>query len=83
MADLVPEVPEDRPVRLVHQVPTPLALGVVGLGDVDRDHPVIVPGQHGDRPGVPGSASARNSKARPPRGSSCLFAIGRSSSSRL
>ena len=43
---LVPHVSEQRPIRLAHRRPPPLALGVVGLGDVDGDDAVGVPGQH-------------------------------------
>ena len=50
MADLVAEVAQECPVRLVHLNSPRLALGIVGLGDVDGDHPVQVPGRDGDCP---------------------------------
>ncbi len=46
MADLVAEVPEQRPIGLVHGQSDPLALGVVRLLDVQRDESVRVPGHH-------------------------------------
>ena len=46
MRDLVAEMAEQRAVGLAHLVPAPLALGVVGLGEVDGDEPVVVAGQH-------------------------------------
>ena len=45
----MPEVAQERPVILLQRVPPPLALGVVGLGHIDGDHPVGVPGQDGGR----------------------------------
>ena len=74
MADLVAEVAQEGPVRLVHLVPPLLALGVVGLGHVDGDHPVRCPVSTGTAPGVPGSGSARNSNARPRSG---ILGLGR------
>ena len=47
MPDLVPEVAEQGPVILAEQHPPPLALDVVGLGDVHRDEAVEVARQHG------------------------------------
>ena len=46
MADLVAQVAEQGPVGLAELDPAPLALGRVGLGDVDGDQPVVVAGQH-------------------------------------
>ena len=46
MADLVAEMAEQRAVRLVQLVAAALALGVVGLGEVQRDDAVVVAGQH-------------------------------------
>src|SRR5271157_6421884 len=39
MADLVPEVAQECPVRLAQPQSPRLALGIVGLGHVDGDHP--------------------------------------------
>ena len=46
MPDLVPEMPEQRAIGLVHRHPQLLAMHVVALGEVDRDHPVVVAGHH-------------------------------------
>ena len=51
VAALVPHVSEQRPIRLAHRCPAPLALGIVGFGDVDGDDAVSVPGQQGWAPG--------------------------------
>ena len=37
---------EQRAVGLSHLMSSPLALGVVGLGEVDGDEPVVVAGEH-------------------------------------
>ena len=50
MADLVPKVAQECPVRLVHPQSPRLALGIVGLGHVDGDDSVQVSGRGGDRP---------------------------------
>ena len=44
MADLVPEVPEQGAVGLVHRDPQLLAVHVVALGQVQGDHAVVVAG---------------------------------------
>ncbi len=46
MPDLVAEVAEQRPVRLVHRHSQLLAVHVVALGEVQRDHAVLVTGEH-------------------------------------
>ena len=46
VADLVAQVAEQRPVGLAELQPPPLALGGIGLGDVDGDQPVVVAGHH-------------------------------------
>jgi len=46
VADLVPEVPEQGAVGLVHRHPQLLAVHVVALGQVQRDHPFVVAGDH-------------------------------------
>ena len=46
MADLVAEVAEQGPVRLVHFKPAPFALDVVGFGQRDRDQAMVVAGHH-------------------------------------
>ena len=40
VTDLMAKVPEERAVRLRHVLARALALGVVGLGDVDGDQPL-------------------------------------------
>src|SRR4249920_2394601 len=44
MADLVPKVPQNSPVRLVHARPQRLAMGVVALRQVKGDDPVLIAG---------------------------------------
>ena len=84
MADLVPEVAQERAVILFEGVPPPLAvLGVVGLGHIDGDHPVGMPGSGRAlhrRIGV-GIGEELERQAR--FGSSDLLAKGRSKQSRL
>ena len=46
MADLVAEVTEQRAVRLAHHHADFFAHGVVGLGDIERDQPVVVAGEN-------------------------------------
>src|ERR1700722_3466314 len=45
MADLVPKVAQQRAVRLLEVHPAPLALKVVGLGDVHRNKARVMSGQ--------------------------------------
>jgi hypothetical protein len=52
VADLVAEVAEDRSVRLAELFAHLLAVGVIGLGEVERDHAAGVTG--GDRLGAAG-----------------------------
>ena len=71
MADLVAEVPEHGAVGLVELLAHPLAVDVVGLGQVERDDAVGVaghravgevedrPGSDGHRPSSPSSNSSR------------------------
>ena len=47
MPDLVPEVAEQGPVRLVHLNPQLFAMDVVALGQIQCDDPVVVTGRHG------------------------------------
>ncbi len=54
MADLMPEMAEQRAVRLAHGRAPPLALGVVGLGERHGDQPLVMPGQHAGRVRVVG-----------------------------
>ncbi len=66
VAELVAEMAEQRAVVLAHLGAHLLALGGIGLGDVERDQPVVVAGQHalaGRRAADEGSA--RKSKAMP------------------
>ena len=44
--DLVAEMAEQRAVGLAHLPPHALALGIVGLGEVDGDEAVVVAGHH-------------------------------------
>ena len=44
--DLVAEMAEQRAIRLAHLMAAALALGVVGLGEIDGDEPVVVSGEH-------------------------------------
>jgi hypothetical protein len=44
MTDLMPKVPEHRTVRLVHALPQRLAMGVVALGEIKGDEPVLITG---------------------------------------
>ena len=46
MPDLMAKVADEGAVGLVHGLASRLALRVVGLGDVDRDEPVVVPREH-------------------------------------
>ncbi len=46
MADLVAEMAEQRAVRLVHRHSQLLAVHIVTLGEVKRDHPVVMAGEH-------------------------------------
>src|ERR1700683_1311271 len=46
MGYLVAEMPEQGAVGFAHLVASPFALGVVGLGEIDCDQPVLMPGQH-------------------------------------
>ena len=46
MADFMAEVSEQRAIGLVQTLPALLAYRVVGFGEVDPDHAIIVPGQH-------------------------------------
>ena len=55
MADLVAKVAEQRAIWLVHDGAPPLALGVVGLFDRERDQAVVV-ARHHSRPGEMGRA---------------------------
>ena len=70
VADLVPEMAQERAVIFLHRMPPPLALGVVGLGHVDGDHPVFMPGEHRGRAGwgrgPPGIQSPGRPRGRRP-----------------
>jgi hypothetical protein len=44
--DLMTEMAKQGAIGLAHLVAAPLALGVVGLGEIDGDQAVFVPGQH-------------------------------------
>ena len=46
MAELVAEMAEQRAVVLAHLGAHLLALGGIGLGDVERDQAVVMAGQH-------------------------------------
>ena len=46
MADLVAEMPEQRAVRLVHRFAQLCAVDVVALGQIQRDHTVVMAGEH-------------------------------------
>ena len=46
MPDLVPEVPEQRAVGLLHLHPQLLAMHIVTLGQIQCDDAVIVAGDH-------------------------------------
>jgi hypothetical protein len=46
VADFMAEMPEQRAVGFAQRNPRRFALAVVGLLDVDRDHPPCVSGHH-------------------------------------
>ncbi len=46
MPDLVPEMPEERAIGLIHGGAAAFALGVVGLGESEGDDAAFVAGQH-------------------------------------
>ena len=46
MPDLMAEVAEQRPVGLLHRDPQLLSVHVVTLGEVQRDHAVLMAGEH-------------------------------------
>jgi hypothetical protein len=46
MPDLVAKVAEQCPVRLIHLDPQLLAVHVVALSEVERDHPVVMARHH-------------------------------------
>src|SRR5271166_4174057 len=50
MSDLMSEMAQECPVRFVHLKSPRLALGIVGLGHVDSDNSVQVPGRCRDCP---------------------------------
>ena len=62
--------------------PAPLALDVIGFGDVDRDQPVLMAGQHRRRCAGSSAGSARKSKARPVRNIFARVASGSPSRSK-
>jgi hypothetical protein len=45
VARLVAHVPQERPIRFPERTPPPLALGVVRLGQGNRDHAAVVTGE--------------------------------------
>jgi hypothetical protein len=47
MADLMPEVPEQRAIGLAHARAPSLPLGIVRLRDVDRNQAIVMSGQDG------------------------------------
>ena len=78
----VAEVAEQRLVGLAHGRAGALALGVVGLGDVDGDQPRAWPVTICGVSWHDGDGSARKSKASPASGFSNLLTTGRPSRSR-
>ena len=46
MADLMTEMPQQRAVWFVHLDPQLLAVNVVAFGEIQRDHAVVVAGEH-------------------------------------
>ncbi len=44
MRDLMPEMTEQRAIGLAHRATLPLAFGIVGFGEIDRDCAVQMPG---------------------------------------
>src|SRR5208337_4741697 len=46
VADLVTEMTQDSAVRFVEPEPPPLAFHLIRLGHIQRDHPVIMPGEY-------------------------------------
>ena len=42
--DFVTEMSEQRAIRFVHFPPAALALGIIRLGQIDRNHPAVVAG---------------------------------------
>ena len=69
MTDLVAEVTEQRAVGLVQLQSAPFALGIVGLGGVERDHAARMSGQYRRRSRLLGAKFIRQSALRVlPRG---------------
>ena len=60
--DLVAQVSEQGAVRLGELHPQGLAVRVVALGEIDRDHAAVVPGDHRRRPRS--TAGRRRARAR-------------------
>ena len=47
MADLVPKMPEERPIFLLHRMASALPLDVIGFSHIDRDQAVVMTRQNG------------------------------------